>query len=203
MRCSIPRIGIAMAAGLVITTVVDFSCSIWPPLTSESPDVASEALAQALVESAPEGLIKQQMILYSKSGFGCRQLVICDASGPMQVGNGSGFMVLPEGWYCAAGWPLQCFEGQSGLASPRTVWIAPRSMRRSAGVYSSIVPLRPRWLPLFGNTFLYGALVWVAISGVPWAIRRRRKRRGLCPHCAYPLGTSDLCVECGRPRLAA
>lgn len=32
-----------------------------------------------------------------------------------------------------------------------------------------------------------------------WAVTRRRSRarRGLCPSCAYPIGTSDVCTECG------
>ncbi len=33
----------------------------------------------------------------------------------------------------------------------------------------------------------------------PFALRRfLRVRRGLCPKCAYPMGESSVCTECGR-----
>ena len=30
-------------------------------------------------------------------------------------------------------------------------------------------------------------------------LRDRRIKRGLCPACAYPVGTNDVCTECGKP----
>jgi hypothetical protein len=39
-----------------------------------------------------------------------------------------------------------------------------------------------------------------ATTAAPGSVRRRmRIRRGLCPACAYPVGQSDVCTECGRP----
>jgi len=47
------------------------------------------------------------------------------------------------------------------------------------------------------NTLFYAAVCWV-ICFAPFALRRQlRRRRGLCPACAYPVGTSDVCTECG------
>ncbi len=38
------------------------------------------------------------------------------------------------------------------------------------------------------------ALIWG-----PFSLRRfLRVRRGLCPTCAYPMGESAVCTECGR-----
>ena len=60
------------------------------------------------------------------------------------------------------------------------------------------VPLRPIWLGLLFNTLFYATLLWLAIPG-PFALRRLlRVRRGLCPKCAYPMGESAVCSECGR-----
>ncbi len=47
------------------------------------------------------------------------------------------------------------------------------------------------------NTLFYAAIFWLLIPG-PFALRRfQRVRRGLCPKCAYPMGESSVCTECG------
>ena len=54
------------------------------------------------------------------------------------------------------------------------------------------------------NPVVQGGAVW-AILVLPVltarGVRRwSRRRRGLCPACAYPAGASDVCTECGAPR---
>jgi hypothetical protein len=62
------------------------------------------------------------------------------------------------------------------------------------------VPLRPVWPGFAINTVFYAALLWLLFAA-PFALRRwRRIRRGVCPACAYPVGASDVCTECGAPR---
>ena len=60
------------------------------------------------------------------------------------------------------------------------------------------LPIRPAtWLGLSTNTLFYAALLWLLISG-PFTLRRFvRMRRGRCPKCAYPMGDSSVCTECG------
>jgi len=63
------------------------------------------------------------------------------------------------------------------------------------------LPLRPVWPGFAINTLLYAALLWL-----PFVVRRWvRVRRGLCPKCAYPMGESAVCSECGKalPGIAA
>lgn len=49
----------------------------------------------------------------------------------------------------------------------------------------------------FINTAIYAWMLWVFLCG-PFVIRRaRRRRRGLCAACAYPVGQSHVCTECG------
>ncbi len=49
------------------------------------------------------------------------------------------------------------------------------------------------------NTAL-NALLGASLYFGPRALRHTlRRRRRLCPHCAYPIGTSPVCTECGRP----
>jgi hypothetical protein len=48
------------------------------------------------------------------------------------------------------------------------------------------------------NTIFYAAILWLLICG-PFVLRRLiRRRRGLCPKCAYPMGESATCTECGQ-----
>jgi len=63
--------------------------------------------------------------------------------------------------------------------------------------YLRALPLCPIW-PGFGiNTAFYAVVLWLLFA-VPSSLRRwRRIRRGLCPKCAYPVGTSEVCTECG------
>ena len=64
--------------------------------------------------------------------------------------------------------------------------------------------LVPIWPGFALNTLFYATLLWLLLPG-PFALRRfLRVRRGLCPKCAYPMGESAVCTECGRalPRRA-
>jgi hypothetical protein len=62
------------------------------------------------------------------------------------------------------------------------------------------VPFLPIWPGFAINTIFYAAILWVLFFA-PGTIRRTiRRRRGLCPACAYPIGTSPVCTECGVAR---
>ena len=64
--------------------------------------------------------------------------------------------------------------------------------------FPKALPIRPIWPGLAVNTLFYAAVLWLLIPG-PFALRRFiRVRRGLCPKCAYPMGHSDACSECGK-----
>ena len=65
------------------------------------------------------------------------------------------------------------------------------------------LPLSPLSLGFTLNTLFYAAVLWLLICG-PFMLRRivRRRlllQRGRCPACAYPMGESDVCTECGIP----
>ena len=58
-------------------------------------------------------------------------------------------------------------------------------------------PAHPIWPAFIANTLFYAAILWLLICG-PFVLRRfARVRRGLCPRCAYPMGESAVCTECG------
>ncbi len=62
------------------------------------------------------------------------------------------------------------------------------------------LPIRPTtWLAIATNTLFYATLLWLLIPGsfvLRWFLRLRR---GLCTKCAYPMGESSVCTECGKP----
>ncbi len=56
-----------------------------------------------------------------------------------------------------------------------------------------MAPLAPIWPAFAINTIFYATLLWL-----PFVLRRfLRLKRGLCPKCAYPMGESAVCTECG------
>ncbi len=92
-----------------------------------------------------------------------------------------------------AGWPMASLV-KTAVDDPRDASI------RYRGLF-----VRGRWplprdllWPGFAiNTVFYAVILWLLFAG-PFALRRQRRiRRGLCPKCAYPVGTSEVCTECG------
>jgi hypothetical protein len=59
-------------------------------------------------------------------------------------------------------------------------------------------PVDPFWAGFIGNSAVYAALCYS-----PFLARRAiRRKRGQCIRCAYPLGGSTICPECGPRRPA-
>ena len=62
---------------------------------------------------------------------------------------------------------------------------------------------QPLWPGFAINTIFYAAIVWMLYAAPVKlhhvARRNRRIKRGQCPACAYPVGASDVCTECGKP----
>jgi hypothetical protein len=78
--------------------------------------------------------------------------------------------------------------------------IAPSEQdQRSRGyrVPAHVYPLSPIPLGFAANTFLYALLLFAFFLAPRHLRRRSRRRRGLCLKCAYPVGTSAVCTECG------
>ncbi len=64
-----------------------------------------------------------------------------------------------------------------------------------------LLPVLPIWPGFAINTIFYAAILWGGwlLFAAPGLVRRRRRiKRGLCPACAYPIGASATCTECGK-----
>jgi hypothetical protein len=113
----------------------------------------------------------------------------------------------------AAGWPMRALrsrwamESQSAPNAPGwSFWhdsIALNAVGPAAAVGIPLdnqraLPLRPIPLGFVINMLFYAAIFWLVFGG-PFDLRRHyRRRRNLCLHCAYPIGTSEVCTECGK-----
>ena len=66
------------------------------------------------------------------------------------------------------------------------------------------LPIGLIWPGFAINTLFYAGILWLMFAAPGFALRRRRRiKRGLCVKCAYPLGASSVCSECGTPRSSA
>jgi hypothetical protein len=105
----------------------------------------------------------------------------------------------------ARGWPFLAtwceIDGTGGLplivrGGIRTPWswtgdsLAPAILPR-------VLPYRPIWTGFLVNSVLYAATLTI-LTALPRQVRRMiRLHRGRCPRCAYPIGASPVCTECG------
>lgn len=78
-------------------------------------------------------------------------------------------------------------------------WIIRMDVQQSAKNTTKLaLPSRIIWVAMVTNV-----IAWAGVCAVvPLAFRRitgaLRRRKGLCPACKYPLGSSPVCTECGR-----
>ena len=108
-----------------------------------------------------------------------------------------------------AGWPTLALRGYeiTGLIDSNSVmqgratgaW-PPTEFRWALPVRKNkpSFPLRPIWPGFAVNTAFYAAILWLLICE-PFVIRKYiRMKRGRCVQCAYPMGASGVCSECGK-----
>ncbi len=107
-----------------------------------------------------------------------------------------------------SGWPFLSLWGQREMRllpgerylfdQSTTVWALPYV---SDGSFSEntahILPLRPVFPGFLINTLFYALPLWLLFFAPFTARRTIRRRRGRCAKCAYPVGTSPVCTECG------
>jgi hypothetical protein len=105
----------------------------------------------------------------------------------------------------AVGFPLHTASGFRYSVTPSTIpaplIITQLSMNASTLSSAQGIPTpdHPIWPGVVVNTIFYAAILWPLICG-PFVFRRLiRRRRGVCPACAYPIGGAAVCSECGKP----
>ncbi|MCI0631314.1 MAG: hypothetical protein L0Y44_11755 [Phycisphaerales bacterium] len=66
------------------------------------------------------------------------------------------------------------------------------------GSASFRIPTRVLWGPVGLNVLAWFVILALPLTALRILRRNYRIKRGLCPACAYPIGTSATCTECGR-----
>lgn len=105
----------------------------------------------------------------------------------------------------AVGWPFRCLHcGAAQLttpapgAPPMSTWGCLKLWPRY-GTLQGVLPLVPIWRGIVSGSLLHFLVLWLILSVALLFRHHMRARRGLCPKCAYPLGSSARCTECGNP----
>lgn len=98
--------------------------------------------------------------------------------------------------HLAQGWPLRCVRGVNDPISSTNKGLIPVSKQPNI-IGHRVLAYHPIWPGLIYNTLIY-ASIWLAVFTL-FAIAKqaRRKRKGLCPRCAYDLKGTTACPECG------
>ncbi len=105
-----------------------------------------------------------------------------------------------------SGWPVCALESVGHPEVDGSLWndglMAPSLLAASPFPFpfddwQRNIQRRPIWPGFAINTVFYAFVLWLLFAA-PFALRRRRRiKRGLCPKCAYPVGTNEVCTECG------
>ncbi len=217
-----------LLAGAVVNVAVAWGCAAWSPLRRQGRTTASEAEFRRLHnlgwEPRAERLGKPPDTtwkLVERSvdsayhprfrGLGLRYLLYWDVT--TENDRGTPVYVAAR---VSAGWPMCCLQGTYlpyAQRLHRLYWPeAPMILtirgsqpfvgaRITWGISNlqtawnkSPIPLGVVWPGFIVNMVFYAVLLWL-----PFVVRRwGRVRRGLCPKCAYPMGESVVCTECGR-----
>lgn len=118
----------------------------------------------------------------------------------------------------AAGWPLLAVfcrfdtrydlptdntylaDVHGGIALDRQLW--PKPTPGAIWIHGTLpdrgaLPYWPIWPGFVVNSVFYAVPLLLLFHTPLWLRGRMRKLRNRCPACAYPIGTSAICTECG------
>ena len=107
-----------------------------------------------------------------------------------------------------SGWPIIAVQGgveyDASRAArpkpPRYIWavvVPNRAITGDRFAQSRMLPLQPLWPGFALSMLLHAAAIFAIWMAARTARRTMRRLRGRCPACAYPVGSSLRCSECG------
>ena len=212
-------LAVFLGAGAVVNVAVAWGCAVWVPASGPYIGERSEANQSGLkgngrcwhwviVRFDRWGAVFYYSLWDARAALDCDEVTTrsTDPSPSELAPSWAGLRTPPPTDYAirdahAYGWPLismwqdyvDAGDGyRSNLLRGLEVAFLPPD-----GGFPRAVPLRPIWPGFAVNTIVYAPVLWLLIGG-PFAMRRFiRRLRGLCPKCAYPVGESSVCTECG------
>ena len=182
------RIFLLLLLGAIVNVVVAWGCALSATLpTKLNPRALTNADQAWWRNRAPDDypIYPDRATEFTAHGSALLRLTV-----------GTGGMDNPMSHRQRNGWPTKSMERSQWSSLHQLEWHDTWTVNRPV---SFSVPLRPVWPGFAINTVFYAVVLWLLFAA-PFALRRwRRIKRGLCPKCAYPVGTSDVCTECGHP----
>ncbi|MCI0631313.1 MAG: hypothetical protein L0Y44_11750 [Phycisphaerales bacterium] len=225
MKRRLLKLGLLILAGAIVNVAVAECCAIWSPMQIHQPGYAWNAPTK---EFGIDLLVPPHWWLdidklsldgvsYDEfSGFGVHSKQIVVQHGPQYVDGRIAWRLLHVH---RAGWPLRCLQCQgslewddrrfrravrkemawdSGVKAP-SLFKHVKTNRYRITEYRHPFPLGVVCPGFAINTIFYAAILWLLFAAPSFIRRRIRIKRGLCPACAYPVGESETCTECGKP----
>ncbi len=212
---------VCLLAGAAMTVVVAWGCVAcaagreWSPGPAEGPDRAVIVDLYAREMSEGWAVIEPREMRrpgVTSFGFKCVPLASPGPDAPFTDLKGWDDAPTEHRWWSFAGWPSPCFSSKTLLFkliasirySPR---VAPQGRELGIRVEQSALgnwpadtfyfPTALEWKGAAIDTLVYAGVIAALWPGRRAAMRLWRVRRGLCPGCAYPVGVSEVCTECG------
>ena len=179
------KLGMFLLLGAILNVVVAWSEVFWPydslPLNTNVHVLSPSEIDQSRLSNK-----------HLDGQYGIRQewpLLTWDSIAAGEQGPLS-YYVYQQGWPARSlrGW---CYKVNG---SPKTEYAL---FKQLGSKRFAVLPLQPLWPGFAINTIFYAAVLWLPVAGLSALRRRRRSKRGLCPACAYPVGNSAVCTECG------
>jgi hypothetical protein len=205
MTLAFGRYAWTLAGGALLAACVACSCARWAPLGPVTypfpPDTA---------QCPPEGMSVLGLPDISEAGGGRQPGLGCDFAARfasvMQKDWVARGLTRPVGVGCGVrcecGLPFRAFAAV--VDCPGGYWMG-GNLRDAFWFGTHFNPptgrrlsvLRPLWPGLLLDALIFGAMLYGLWYGPGIGRRAIRRRRGLCPACAYPVGVSERCTECG------
>jgi hypothetical protein len=105
------------------------------------------------------------------------------------------------GWYSWS-WAEVSSEELAGVDEPHWCVVLGKESGPHGGGghddrYRLLLPLKPRWPHFLANSLVHGLALAFVVAAFATIRRRRRRARGACERCAYPIANHARCPECG------
>ena len=179
----IARVVVFLLLGAVVNVAVAWGCHAWAPQNRFDVDPPQQSEVPTFFDKSWDPPSHERIRVVVLGGFGYRWFVWDLSSDPMKPRHLS---------VTHAGWPCEALSAQVHDGDVRRGVVVALLNKKSR-----VRPLNPIWPGFAINTLFYAAILWLLFAA-PGRVRRwRRIRRGLCAKCAYPVGTSEVCTECG------
>ncbi len=185
------KLAMLLVLGAIINIAVAWGCSLWSPLTSEV-EMSQQELSEHAIHDGLDPNELSWMMGSMSSSFG---LTAFDHTYFSKRMLGTPAFGSNPPYEYESGWPLRslfCIYMPFGIKAKHG-FFPPHCLQSG----ERAIPYLPIWPGFAINTIFYAGVLWLLFAAPGFVRRRYRIKRGLCPSCAYPVGVSKVCAECG------